>query len=174
MREPTIEIRADAPAAIEVIKHVGTWMLEAGLHPSEWWLPENMNSDFLGEYAQPDEFFVVTMDGEPAASAIIQTEQNAQDWSSVDGVDTPPALYVHWVAVARKFAGQGLPRILIDFAEEQARLKDRPVIRLDTNADEPKLRALYESLGFTSVGIIDEGDERTVLYEKPVRSHEAQ
>ena len=48
-----------------------------------------------------------------------------------------------------------------------ARQQGSSVIRLDTNAEEPKLCALYESLGFQRVGTEQEGDHLTAFYEKP-------
>ena len=102
-----------------------------------------MNLDFLGQYAKPDEFFVAIVEGRPAAAAIIQQEQTAQDWSSVDKGSPPKAMYVHWIAVEREFAGKGLPTILINHAEKLALENDISVVRLDTNSDEPKLFNLY-------------------------------
>lgn len=56
--------------------------------------------------------------------------------------------------------------MLLDLAKEIAREKSKSLIRLDTNADEPKLRELYEDYGFKAVKELDEEDgHRTVLYE---------
>src|SRR6185312_11334614 len=100
--------------------------------------------------------YVVLVKGVPAAAAIIQEHQTLQDWSAVDGGTEPKALYVHYVAVARDFAGQGLPKAMLEFAASLARDKGITTLRLDTNADEPKLRGIYESCGFNEVTVLNE------------------
>lgn len=163
-----VPVNPDMDAAIGLIKDVATWMNGVGLVHNEWWHPDNMNSEFFGQYASPDEFFVAKVDEQPAAAAIIQPEQTLQDWSSVDGDSHPPALYIHYVAVERSFAGRGLPGILLRHAEDLARQRGIPVLRLDTNADQPKLRRIYEDAGFEAVRILQEEHGNTVLYEKQV------
>jgi ribosomal protein S18 acetylase RimI-like enzyme len=170
LQSPSIGVTQDTDASITVIRHVAEWLQKTGLETDGWWDPANMNLDFLGQYAKPDEFYVAIVDGEPAAAAIIQQEQTAQDWSSVDEGSTPPAMYLHWLAVEREHSGEGLPKVLIDHAEELARQKGLPVIRLDTNADEPKLCKIYEELGFKRVNVISEAGHNTALYEKTVES----
>jgi len=166
-------VEADMPGAIDVIRHAGAWMRDNGLdNYSEWWDPDKVSAEMLTSYAQPDEFFVVKVDNKPAAAVIIQAEQSLQDWSSIDKDNQPPkATYVHYVAVEREFAGQGLVSVIMDKATEIAVQQGSTVIRLDTNADEPKLCSLYEGLGFQRVGTEREGDHLTAFYEKPVAVH---
>lgn len=163
-----IEIRPDMDASIEVIRHAGAWLQETKGETSEWWDPEVVSADFLSPHAKPDEFFVAFVDGRPAATAIIQATQDMQDWSSVDGEAEPNALYIHYVATEREFASQGLVTYLMDKAIQLAKERGIPVLRLDTNADEPKLCDLYEAHDFVSVGIVPEEGHRTVLYERQV------
>ena len=156
--------------ALDVIRHAGTWMRDNGIaNYSEWWDPEQVNAEMLRPYAQANEFFVVAVDGTPAAAAIIQEEQSLQDWSYIDGEAEPPhATYLHYVSVERAFAGQDLVGTILDKAMDIAQQNNSTVLRLDTNADEPKLCALYESYGFIQVGVQQEGDHLTAFYEKPV------
>jgi len=161
---------SDMPAAIEVIRHAGAWMRDIGLaNYSDWWNPDKVNVEMLRPYAKPDEFFVLKVDGVPAAAVIIQSKQNLQDWSSVDKTKQPPqSTYVHYIAVERAFSGRGLVAKIMEKAEEIARKNESIVIRLDTNADEPKLCSLYEGLGFLRVGTDQEGSHSTAFYEKPI------
>lgn len=163
-------VETDMPAAIDVIRHAGTWMRDNNIaNYSDWWNPDIVSAEMLSPYAQPDEFFVVKVDGKPAAAVIIQVEQSLQDWSSVDKDNQPPkATYVHYVAVEREFAGRGLVSVIMDKATEIAAQEGSTFIRLDTNADEPKLCSLYEGLGFQRVGTEQEGDHLTAFYEKSV------
>lgn len=144
----------------------GKWLEEAGMNPSESWQTKNLNKEYLSKYAKPDEFFVVLVDEKPAAAAILQFEQTAQDWSAVDKDNPPKVLYIHWLAVAREFAGKGLPKVLVDFAQEYARKHGVELLRLDTNAEETKLRKIYEDLGFALIAVIPEDNRETALYQK--------
>ena len=157
-------------AAVEIIRHVGAWMRDSGKdNYSDWWNPSRVSIEMLSKYAQPDEFYVVRVDGKPAAAAIIQQEQSMQDWSSVDKSSVPPkTVYIHFIAVEREFAGRGLVKALIDQAEKVAHEKGAKVLRLRTDANEPKLYGLYEEFGFKRVGIAQEGSHTIAFYGKPV------
>ncbi len=161
----TIEIKQDAESAILVMHEVGRWMESRGMNPSKWWKPENLNKKFLFKYAKPNEFYVAMVDGEPAAAAVFQVEQAAQDWTSVDRDSKVSALYIHWLCAGRKFASKGLPKMLVDFAKQLAGERDIKLLRADTNAKEKKLRAMYEKLGFTLKAEVDEGYRSTAFYE---------
>ena len=168
MEKPPIE--PDMSAAIEVIRHVGAWMRDSGIaNYSDWWDPDKVSPEMLAAYAKPEEFYVVKVEGQPAAAVIIQREQSLQDWSSIDkDTEAPSATYIHYVAVEREFAGRGLVGIIMDKADEIAKQQGTSVLRLDTNADEPKLCAIYERLGFNLVGTLEEEGHNTAFYEKPV------
>jgi ribosomal protein S18 acetylase RimI-like enzyme len=80
----------------------------------------------------------------------------------------PPARRrgVHKVAIARGAAGRGLPDALVHECERRARARAVDVVRLDTAADRPALRSLYERLGFTAVDLRAVGSLAGVRYEK--------
>src|SRR5256885_2416158 len=96
-----IEIIQDTDIAIVVMHEVGKWLEETGKHPSKWWQPQNMNREFLLQYINPDEFYVVLVNGKPAASVILQYDQRNQSWESIDKDKTKQAIYLHWLCVAR-------------------------------------------------------------------------
>ncbi len=146
----------------------GTWLLENGKNVSKWWRPENIHKEFLLQFARPNEFYVGLVDGKPAVAAILQTTQTAQDWQAVDNGASPPALYIHWLSIDREFAGKGLAKSMIDFATDVTREKGISTLRVDTNANEQKLRNIYENLGFTLVTILQEDFQETALYEKKI------
>ena len=161
-----MKIIQDADKAISLMHDVGEWMQKSGMNPSLWWQPQNMNRSFLLQHTEPNEFYVAVVNGVPAASVILQDSERNQSWRSVDG-DTPQkALYIHWLCVARDFAGQGLSTTMIDFAAGEATKKRLKLLRLDTDADEKKLCSLYEGLGFQLVGTEEEGAHRTAFYQK--------
>lgn len=161
-----MEIVNDIDKAILVMQDAGKWLQESGRHVSKWWDPKNLNKEFLLQYAKPEEFYVGLLDNKPAAAEILQISQNGQDWEIVDKGNSPKALYIHWLCVAREFAGQSLSREMIDFAAQKAKENNCTVLRVDTNAEETKLRELYEKSDFHLLTIQKENYRETAFYEK--------
>lgn len=163
-----IEIIQNADIAIAIMYNVGKWLVESGKNPEEYWLPENMNRDYLLKHVEPEEFYVVLVDGKPAASVVLQENQRNQSWESVDKDKPKNALYIHWLAVNREFSGKGLPRIVLDFSLREAKRRGYNLIRLDTIASQPKLRKIYDDLGFTAVCIGEGEFINTVFYQMEI------
>jgi len=61
------------------------------------------------------------------------------------------SLFLHKVAVLRAYAGHGFSKELIDFAKAKAKSLGIQSIRLDSRADRPKVRDVYERNGFVCV-----------------------
>lgn len=166
--QKNIKIVQDIDQAISVMRKVGKWLLETDKNPSKWWRPENLNSKFLLQYAKPEEFYVALIADKPAAAAVLQFNQNAQDWQSIDKDEAQKVLYIHWLCVDRQFAGMKLPKIIIDFASNKAKEENVKLLRVDTNANEVKLRKLYEDLGFYLVAVEQEDYRKTAFYQKKI------
>jgi GNAT superfamily N-acetyltransferase len=158
-------ILQDMDKAIEVMFNVGNWMENSGLETGEWWKPENMNREFLLKHTEPNEYFVITIDDKPAASMVLQETERNQSWKPIDGETPQKALYIHWVCVNRDFAGKGLSKKLIDFAKNEAQKRGFSRLRLDTIAEEKKLCAVYEKIGFVLMGSEKEGEHLTAFYQ---------
>jgi GNAT superfamily N-acetyltransferase len=163
-----IKFVQDINQAIEVMKDAGEWLEKSGKNPSKWWQPKNLNRRFLLQYAKPEEFYVGLVDGKPAVAAILQIDQSAQDWQSVDKNESQEALYIHWLCVKRESAGKQLPRQMIDFASGLAESKGVKLLRADANASEIKLGKIYQNLGFNLVAIEKEDYRQTAFYQKQV------
>lgn len=160
-----VKIIQDANMAMEVMHNVGLWMERSGLNPTEWWKPENMNKEYLFKHTEPDEYYVAMMDDLLAASMVLQETERNQSWKSVDGDQTQRALYLHWLAVHRDFSGRGLSGIMVEKAKKEAKKRGFSLLRLDTDADEPKLCSIYEGLGFKLMGTEKEGNHKTAFYQ---------
>ena len=156
--------------AIEVLFSVGVWMKKAGIETSKWWEPKNLNGNFLFNYAKPEEFYVVLIDLKPAGAMVLQTNENSQDWSSVDKDNKKIALYIHWLGIKEEFKGKGLSQQMINFAEKLALSKGISLLRIDTNAKEEKLRQKYENLGFSLLAEIKEDYRKTAFYQKKIKN----
>jgi ribosomal protein S18 acetylase RimI-like enzyme len=75
-------------------------------------------------------------------------------WSDplVWGQQPPNAGYVHQLAVATAYAGEGRGRQLLDWAAARIRANGRTHLRLDCVTFNDRLCAYYRTLGFTHVG----------------------
>ncbi|WCB94298.1 hypothetical protein DSM104299_03030 [Baekduia alba] len=72
--------------------------------------------------------------------------------SSIVLVDAGDHLIVNNVAVAPSAQGRGLGRDLLAYAEDEARRRHLPEIRLHTNAAMADNLLLYPKLGYAEVG----------------------
>ena len=76
--------------------------------------------------------------------------------------------YVHPFGTSPSVRGMGVGSALLECAEEFARSKHKPYLRLDCFAENPKLLAYYEGEGFLARGEFLVGDWHGRMYEKPV------
>lgn len=163
-----VKVIQDVDKSIFVMRDAGKWLEETGRNPSKWWQSKNLHREFLLQYAKPQEFYVALVDRRPAAAAIFQLSQSAQDWQSVDGNKPQEALYIHWLCVHRDFRGKNMSKVMVDFAEKLAKEKGVELLRADTSADQMKLRKIYEDLGFRLVAVEQEDYRKTAFYQKRV------
>lgn len=164
--QESMKIIQDMDQAIGVMRGAGQWMKESGKNPSKWWKLENLNRTFLLRHAKANEFYVGLVGGAPAVAAVLMMIENNSDWKSVDLDHSQSALYIHWLCVERQFAGQNLPKLMVDFAERLAKKKGVILLRLDADADKKKLQRIYEDLGFRLVGTKQEDFRTSAYYQK--------
>ena len=158
--ESTLVFRnAPLPVAAEIMREAARWSIERG---EKLWDLESLTDACLAESCQPHEIFVGELAGEPVVTALIQ------DRDPVIWPDDGTALIVHKLAVRRAYAGRGFANRMLDFAEQHARQQGKTWLRLDTDSSRPKLRAFYETAGFTPVGIKPFLHLHVALYEKRV------
>ncbi len=158
----------DEAAALQIMKEVATWMENSGKYPSLGWQAENFTDEIMAAYVNSDEYYVLLVNGIPAAAAVFQLDQRNQSWRTIDKNQSPPALYIHWLCVSRQFAGQGLSQHFMNFAQTVALEKNLTVLRLDTDGSKAAMKKLYEGLGFTLVGMQQALSRVTAFYEKTV------
>jgi ribosomal protein S18 acetylase RimI-like enzyme len=156
---------AETDLLIEIHEDAARWLWSRGIHQ---WEPGTFPRDRLMACIERGEVYVVRLDGEPVGMAIVQ-EADEYIW----GTRPDDALYLHGLRVLRAYAGRGIGRSILRWAEEQVAAQGRMYMRLDCMADNTKLRAYYEDAGFRCVGEQtdkDEPDWRASLYEKRVGS----
>jgi len=83
-------------------------------------------------------------------------------------MDFPTHLWIDNVAVEPALKGLGLGRMLMDFAEAEARRRALPELRLLTDARMAANIALYTRLGFTETERREEKGRARVYMAKPL------
>jgi len=150
------------PEADALIREAADWLIAKG---EPLWGPNETSFEELVRVARTDELVMGRLAGE-AVTCMYLHDEDSLFWP-----DTAPgeALYVHRLAVARKFAGRGFARAMLDWSEDEVRSRGRRFLRLDCEPRE-KLLGLYRSAGFVPVDSkpIQVGSHFVVRHEKPI------
>jgi GNAT superfamily N-acetyltransferase len=140
----------DIPIIEGILLDAARWMDDNGIH---MWDEQNVLWDNLSKHNSIDNFYIAC-DSDTPASCMSLTDYDPVFWPDIPKGES---LYIHKLAVLRKYAGQGYTTELIDYAKEKARQSGIKAIRLDCHKGRPKLRAVYERHGFVCV------DEKTLF-----------
>jgi ribosomal protein S18 acetylase RimI-like enzyme len=100
--------------------------------------PAPMDGDHAGHVARGEQYVCDGEDGTLVAGVVLIAERDH--------------LVVHHVAVAPAHQGAGHGRALLAFAEDEARRRGLPEVRLHTHAAMADNLAMYPRLGFTETG----------------------
>jgi GNAT superfamily N-acetyltransferase len=139
----TIRQAAAADVAIvdQMIREAAAWVDALGV---VMWEDGELDAARIHDEVTRGMFFLALVDGEVAGAIRFQLV-DALFWP-----DRPEgeAAFVHRLVARRAFKGRGVARALLEWAKGHARAHGRSLLRLDCDANRPKLRALYESCGF--------------------------
>ena len=164
----TLELTQAAPEEAAAIRammaEVTTWLLERGIR--QW--TEAPPAGYLAEKARRGELYVARQ-GAPIVGTLSLQWADPETW----GARPADAGYVHNLAVRRAFAGHGVGRRLLEWAEAQVAAAGRPYLRLDCWAENPALIRYYEQAGYVCRGIVKFSTWRGCLFEKAVRPEAA-
>lgn len=128
----------------DILKEAAQWLEDTG---KKNWEPSRFTVENILRESNIDELYLCCADDEPAGCFRMQTK----DEFFWPGAPESEALYIHKLAVRRKFSGQGISKIMIDWVKDQALEKGIPYVRLDCIANRKKLCRLYSNLGFSKV-----------------------
>jgi ribosomal protein S18 acetylase RimI-like enzyme len=118
---------------------------------SERWVRNNVSEK---------EVYVVELDGTQVGAFSFSLDDE-KHW----GPQEPIAGYVHGLCVRKGFNGHGLGSFMLDWCANKVSDLNRRFVRLDCGAQNAKLCAYYESLGFIRVGLKLDGNLWS-LYER--------
>lgn len=150
----------DVWEAVAIEEDAVGWVRSLGYEPGH---PPRPLAEIFAEAVAHGQMYLARRDSVAAGKVVITAEDDGL-W-----VDRPAdALYVHGLMVRRAFAGQGVGRVLLCWAEREAARRGKPLLRLDCDALNPELRAYYERAGFAHVDDVTLPHRAAARYEKSV------
>ena len=134
-------LAADVAIVDQMIREAAAWVDALGV---VMWEDGELEAERIRAEVAGGMFFLAVIGGDVAGAIRFQLE-DPLFWP-----DRPPgeAAFVHRLVARRAFKGRGVARALLEWAVRHARAQGRGRLRLDCDANRPKLRALYESCGF--------------------------
>ena len=131
----------DVETIDRMIREAAAWVDALGV---VMWEDGELDAGRIAADVASGQVFLAEIGGAAAGTIRFQLE-DALFWP-----DRPAgeAAFVHRLVVRRAFKGKGVARALLEWAIGHAGAQGRGLLRLDCDADRPKLRALYESCGF--------------------------
>jgi GNAT superfamily N-acetyltransferase len=133
---------ADAAVVADIIMEAARWLEQAG---SPMWKASELDPGGIAADVSAGLFFLAEENGDAAGTVRFQLEDPNFWPDSVPG----EAAYIHRLTVRRRYAGKGVSGALLRWAVRRTRTLGRGLLRLDCEASRPRLRALYESFGFS-------------------------
>jgi GNAT superfamily N-acetyltransferase len=158
--------REDLPSVIDILEDAARWVQSIGM---ETWPPGSFatqGSKERGQLMQAfDErvLFLATVDAEPAGTLSL-FDHDERFWPGAPR----DALYVHKLAVLRRFGGRGLGAALIRWSNDRARERGKRFLRLDTSPVDPGILAYYHRLGFDRRDDAWDEDLHVARLERPI------
>lgn len=101
-----------------------------------------------------------------AGNGITLIEENGETLGLISLEEELEALLIYSIAIRPGAQGRGLGRRLIAWAEDRARARGKPVLRLYTNALMTENQAIYRHVGFITTERRVEGPYTRVFMEK--------
>ena len=152
----------DAAVLARLRDEAARWLGARGI---DQWVPGQFPAAWLESTSSAPGAFLLRQ-GADVAGTVTVSWHDPMVWDD----DLLAAGYVGHLIVARAFAGQGLGRRLLQWAEDSVAVSGRGLVRLDCPAENQALRALFESAGYYPVTVREVGDGPPVrlaaLYEK--------
>ena len=163
-------VRAQPPdldTVVDILEEAASWLASRGI---EQWLPGSFlgpRYDSIADQVNHGEVYLAVLDGKPVGTLTLQW-QDKKFWGDV----ADDAAYVHRIAIRRAWAGKGLGRQLLQWAESTAAAAGKTFLHLDCMAENSALCEYYERANFLCCGELEGKGWRVRLYEKRVRVEE--
>jgi len=158
------QARTDDARVVEAILiEAASWVDALG---EVMWDEDELAPAHIASEVASGQFFIACVGDDPAGVIRFQLED------SLFWPDLPQgeSAFVHRLAVSRRYKGQGISDALLRWSIDRARSLGRQHLRLDCDKSRPKLRALYERLGFQFHSYRHVGPYYVARYEYPLLS----
>jgi ribosomal protein S18 acetylase RimI-like enzyme len=142
---------SDLPALMALVRRVVPLMRAAG---NLQWDNDYPNEQVFERDISLGELWIAeAADGILAGVAAITTDQSPE-YADAGWDIHEPAIVIHRLAVDPEFRGAGIAIALMQHAETVARERQIPILRVDTNTQNPATQRLLPRLGYTLAGEI--------------------
>ncbi len=162
VRQGTLD---DVAEIMALVRRVLPLMAEMG---NLQWDEHYPNAAVFERDVERAQLWVVEEKGQLAGVAAITMDQEPE-YAEVGWDILEPAVVVHRLAVDPAFQGKGVAKALMLQAEQVARQRQIPVLRVDTNTRNEATQRLFPRLGYALAGEIGLGfrpGQRFSCYEK--------
>ncbi|MDQ1511160.1 MAG: hypothetical protein QOG50_3004 [Actinomycetota bacterium] len=133
-----------APVVRALRDELASWMLQRGIRQ---WSPGDLPDEWIEVCIGFGAVFLVSHDDRLVGSVTVVWEDPL-----IWGARPESAGYIHMLMVDRDFAGHGIGRLILEWAERSIVATGRHLVRLDCVHDNQPLRAYYENAGYHFVG----------------------
>jgi ribosomal protein S18 acetylase RimI-like enzyme len=151
---------------MRLLVNTAEWLLSKG---SNQWnaLLRGEDTHNTPESVSKGEVYLFRQEPKIVGMVILLPQPNAWDldvWGAKASDNT--AVYVHRLAINRKFAGQGVGRHIMNWVETEAPALGKRVVRLDCLANNEVLNGFYSGLGYDFLGKASNAYGEYSKYEK--------
>lgn len=140
-----------------VLTEAAEWLISRG---EKLWNLDDLAAEKIAPDVEEGKYWFAEIDNE-IAGCIRYQHADPEYWDDVPHKDSA---FVHRVAIGRGFAGCGLANHMIEWAKRKAKKDGKRHLRLDC-ADRPKLRAVYERMGFSYHSVKTRSPYNVIRYE---------
>jgi ribosomal protein S18 acetylase RimI-like enzyme len=148
------------PMILDMLDEASDWLARKGFSQ---WQAGTFNEARIARSIRAGEVYLAKLDGQ-VVGTITLAWSNAMTWGDM----TNEGAYVSRLTVKRSAAGRNIGKKMLEWAEQQARARDRKFLRLDCGQENDRLLAYYDKAGFQRVGHANIGEWTACLFEKPL------
>jgi GNAT superfamily N-acetyltransferase len=165
--DPQLNIRPatndDLPHLVAILSEAAQWLIDRG---QALWTLEQFTVEKLQPSVTAGDWHIAWVESNPVA-VVSLTFEDKLFWPEIPPGDS---IFIHRLAVVRKYAGTGVPAAIFSYAENLGRQKDLRHIRLDCAA-RANLCHVYESAGFSRIDERHMGSFTVVRFKRAIPYH---
>ena len=151
---------SDLDTVLSILEEAAGWLVSRGI---DQWQPGSFSRRRIADRIERGEMYLAEVGGQSVGTLALQWSDE-ETWGDVP----EDAGYVHGLAIRRDFAGRGVGRELLRWAEGRAAASGKKCFRLDCAAENRVLNEYYRRARFAFRGRVLVRGLEVSLYEKKV------